>query len=107
MISGLDEGVNQRILVQALKHGHSVEDEARALLVFAVAAKEQESADNAALPAAAADRFEKMMTNWESRAVDDNASPRERMQWALESLIGIWSGRGTTDELMRLTRGED
>ena len=32
---------------------------------------------------------------------------RDEMRAALGSLTGIWKDRGTTDELMHLTRGED
>jgi len=35
------------------------------------------------------------------------APARDRMREALGSLTGIWKDRGTTDELMHLTRGED
>jgi hypothetical protein len=31
----------------------------------------------------------------------------EQMRSALASVTGIWKDRGTTDELMNLTRGED
>jgi|GEM_PF-418516 len=34
-------------------------------------------------------------------------TPQERMRKALDSVTGIWAGRGTTDELMRELRGED
>ena len=32
---------------------------------------------------------------------------RERMRSAVANVTGIWAGRGTTDDLMNLTRGED
>ena len=32
---------------------------------------------------------------------------RERMRAALSDLSGIWKERGTTEDLMKLTRGED
>lgn len=32
---------------------------------------------------------------------------RDRMRHALVSLTGIWKDRGTTADLMKLTRGED
>jgi len=34
-------------------------------------------------------------------------SSRERMRAALSDLSGIWKDRGTTEDLMKLTRGDD
>lgn len=70
--------------------------------------------------ASAAARSHKALPDWAAEQLDRVAGPasaateepadspaRERMRTALASLTGIWAGRGTTDELMNLTRGED
>lgn len=36
-----------------------------------------------------------------------DTSAQDRMRAALGDVTGIWKDRGTTDELMKLTRGED
>lgn len=70
--------------------------------------------------ASAAARSHKALPDWAVAQLDRAAgatsvtaeepadSPaRERMRAAVASLTGIWADRGTTDELMNLTRGED
>ena len=76
-------------------------DDSLASRLAAVAAKSRQ-----ALPEWAAEQLE--------RAADGPAtepaigSPaQEKMREALAALTGIWKNRGTTDELMHLTRGDD
>ncbi|WP_395734721.1 hypothetical protein [Prosthecobacter sp.] len=70
--------------------------------------------------ASAAARSHKALPDWAAEQLDRVAgavsaateeavdSPaRDRMRAALASVTGIWADRGTTDELMSLTRGED
>lgn len=63
----------------------------------------------------AAARSHKALPEWAAgelvRLADEtlpvaHSAERERLQVALAKLQGIWKDRGTTDELMRLTRGE-
>lgn len=80
-IRNLDEDVKRKLRLRAAIHQTSMEAEAREILTRAVA---------------------------EPDVVPENGdTPQERMRKAIESVNGIWAGRGTTDELMRLTRGED
>lgn len=78
-IRNLDEEVKHKLRLRAARHQTSMEAEARAILARAV--EEPET-----LP-----------------------PPRtqEEMLERLAAVRGIWKDRGTTDELMRLTRGED
>lgn len=67
--------------------------------------------------ASAAARSHKALPEWAAEQLGHLAdaaeetpttSPaRDRMNAALGNLTGIWKGRGTTDDLMKLTRGED
>lgn len=82
-IRNLDEAVKQRLRLRAAHHQRSMEAEAREILAAAVS-----EAPGATLGIAAPRTAEEM---------------RER----LRAVAGIWKDRGTTDELMRMTRGED
>ena len=67
--------------------------------------------------ASAAARSHKALPDWAAEQLgrlagtsqqETVASPaQEQMRTALAGLTGIWKDRGTTDELMNLTRGED
>ena len=78
-IRNLDEEVKQKLRLRAAEHQTSMEAEARAILTQAVTAPEP------------------------------LAPPRnaEELKERLNAVRGIWKDRGTTDELMKLTRGED
>jgi len=78
----MDEAVEQKLRVLAANHGRTMEAEAREILISAVRAKEQETTAATAPPALSA-------------------------KGKFDHMIGIWEGRGTTDELMRELRGED
>jgi len=58
-----------------------------------------------ALPDWAAEQLGRIAEVTTAEAAEPTA--RERMRAALSDLSGIWKDRGTTDELMNLTRGED
>ena len=79
-IRDLAEPVKQKLQMQAASHGRSMEAEAREILTMAVAM------DESSLPT----------------THPDNSA----LKSACVSVRGIWKGRGTTDELMELTRGE-
>ena len=79
-IRNLAEPVKQKLQMQAASHGRSMEAEAREILTMAVATSEMR------LPT----------------ANPDNGA----LKSVCASVRGIWKGRGTTDELMELTRGE-
>jgi plasmid stability protein len=79
-IRNLDAPVKKKLRLLAASHNRSMEAEARDILARGV---------EAGLSGAA------------------QLSPQERMAQALASLSGIWQGRGSTDELMKATRGED
>jgi antitoxin FitA len=81
-IRNLDETVKQKLRMMGAAQGRSMEAQAREMLTMLVSG--QTSAN--VLPA---------------------PSPREQMQTACAAVRGIWSGRGTTDEMMRDLRGED
>jgi len=78
-IRNLDEEVKRKLRIRAAEHQISMEAEARAIL----AASLEESVHR--------------------------PSPRtpEELREHLSRVRGIWKGRGSTDELMQLTRGED
>jgi len=78
-IRNLDEDVKRKLRLRAAKHQTSMEAEARAILAQAVN---------------------------EPAAITPPRTPEE-MRERLEAIRGIWKDRGTTDELMQLTRGED
>ncbi len=76
-IRNMDKTVKQKLRVQAARHQRSMEAEARAIL--------RQGVEN------------------------DGPSVQETLEEASERLravIGMWKERGTTDELMKLTRGE-
>ena len=79
-IRDLAEPVRQKLQIQAASHGRSMEAEAREILTMAVATSESKL----------------------SQADPDSGGLRS----VCTSVRGIWKGRGTTDELMELTRGE-
>ena len=60
-----------------------------------------------ALPEWAAEELARLADNAALGSHPDETPDRERMRAALGSLHGIWKDRGTTDELMNLTRGGD
>ncbi len=78
-IRNLDEEVKRKLRLQAACHEHSMEAEAREIIAEAVG--------QAANP----------------------PPPRtpEELRERLKGVRGLWKDRGTTDELMKLTRGED
>lgn len=78
-IRNLDETVKQKLRLRAARRQTSMEAEARAILTRAV---EEPEGNNGPLT---------------------EAEIRQR----IESVAGLWKDRGTTDELMALTRGED
>ena len=81
-IRNLDQAVKHKLRQQAALHDRSMEAEAREILARGV--------EKFSVP--------------ESCKIE---TPQERMRKALDSVTGIWAGRGTTDELMRELRGED
>jgi plasmid stability protein len=78
-IRNLDEAVKQKLRLRAAHHQTSMEAEARAILRAAL--------ENDPKP----------------------LQPRtpEELREHLKEVRGLWKERGTTDELMRLTRGEE
>ncbi|MEM6822623.1 MAG: plasmid stabilization protein [Verrucomicrobiota bacterium] len=78
-IRNLDEDVKRRLRLRAASHQTSMEAEARAILAQAVN---------------------------EPEAITPPRTPEE-LRACLEAIRGIWKDRGTTDELMLRTRGED
>lgn len=78
-IRNLDEDVKRKLRLRAASHQTSMEAEARAILARAVN---------------------------EPESIAPPSTPDE-MRKRLEAIRGIWKDRGTTDELMKLTRGED
>ncbi len=78
-IRNLDEEVKRKLRIRAAEHQTSMEAEARAIITQAV------SKTGALTP-------------------PQNA---EELKDRLKAVRGIWKDRGTTDELMELTRGED
>ncbi len=82
-IDDLDEPVTQKLRVRASRHGRSVAAEAREILTQAVAG-----------------------TDVAAPTLQPPRTPEE-MRERLRAVRGIWKDRGTTDELMRLTRGQD
>ena len=82
-IDDLGEPVTQKLRLRASSHGRSIAAEAREILTQAVV-----GADSPA------------------PTIQPPTTPEE-MRERLLAVRGLWKGRGTTDELMRLTRGED
>ena len=61
-----------------------------------------------ALPDWATEQLERLAGIADDSLAKPADSPaRERMSAAITDLTGIWKDRGTTDDLMNLTRGED
>lgn len=77
-IRNLDQTVKQKLRLRAARHQTSMEAEARAILTRAV----------------------------EEPALATELT-REEIRRRIESVAGLWKDKGTTDELMTLTRGED
>lgn len=82
-IRNLNEGVKQKLRLRAAGNQRSMEAEAREILALAV------SEPSLFTP-----------------PLEPPRTPEE-MRERLLAVRGIWKDRGTTDELMRLTRGED
>jgi plasmid stability protein len=78
-IRNLGEEVKQKLRLRAANHQRSMEAEAREILARAV----------------------------EQPEAGDPPRTAEEMRERLKAVAGIWKDRGTTDELMRLTRDED
>ena len=78
-IRNLDEEVKQKLRIRAAKNATSMEAEARAIIAQAVAEPE-------------------------SPGPPRNAT---EMKERLKEVRGLWKDRGTTDDLMKLTRGEE
>ena len=85
-IRNLEEPVKQALRMQAASHGRSMEAEAREILSRGV-----------------------MGMNLSASTVSkaNPAKPKPREAGKFDHMIGIWKGRGTTDQLMQATRGED
>lgn len=81
-IRNLAGPVKQKLRMQAASHGRSMEAEAREILTLAV---------TGTAPA---------------HALAD-APISDAAKSAVDSVRGMWHGRGTTDEMMRELRGED
>ena len=82
-IRNLNETVKQKLRMRAARHQTSMEAEVRSILTRAV--DEPDAVDASSDPAA-------LM-----------AERRRR----IEAVVGVWKDRGTTDDLMALTRGEE
>jgi antitoxin FitA len=81
-IRNLDEGVKQKLRLQAASHQRSMEAEAREILAAALSSQEN---------------------------IPPPSSPEE-MSERIKSVIGIWKDRmdgKTTDQIMRELRGDD
>ena len=87
-ISNLDDSVKQLLRMQAAIHGRSIEAEAREILSIAVKPSAATPANTSA-----------------PNALKTNAAANAES--ACHLVRGIWKGRMTTDEAMRLTRGGD
>lgn len=83
-IRNLEEPIKRKLRMQAASHGRSMEAEARAILTMAVTKAENEPES--------------------TKEVTPEVAPKKGK---FDHLIGIWKGRGTTDELMKELRGED
>ena len=81
-IRNLDAVVKHKLRQQAALHQRSMEAEAREILARGVGVHPPTEAAN-------------------------GETPRERMRKALDSVSGIWAGRGSTAEMMEITRGDD
>ena len=85
-IRNLEEPVKQALRMQAASHGRSMEAEAREILSRGVLG---------------------MDLSAPTTAKTSLAKPKPREAGKFDHMIGIWKGRGTTDQLMQATRGED
>lgn len=81
-IRNLDEPVKQLLRVLAASHSRSMEAEARDILTQAV-------------------------TGTAFAGSSKEAPISDAAKNAVESVRGLWQGRGTTDQMMRELRGED
>ena len=90
-IRNLEEPVKQMLRMQAASHGRSMEAEARDILSRSVKGLDL-SAPLAAQP-----------MSGKTPSKPKQITPPGKF----DHLIGIWQGRGTTDQLMQATRGED
>ena len=77
-IRNLDRRVKQKLREQAARHQRSMEAEARAIISSAI-----------------------------EGGAPFGAETREELHERLKAVIGMWEDRGTTDDLMQLTRGEE
>jgi len=82
-VRNLDETVKQKLREQAARHGRSMEAEARDILARGV------------------------LGNYDTPPLPLGTEVAEPGRGKFDHLVGIWKGRGTTDDLMRATRGED
>lgn len=85
-IRNLEEPIKQALRMQAASHGRSMEAEAREILSRGVMGR-----DLSAPMASKANPLE----------------PKPGEAGKFDYMIGIWKGRGTTDQLMQATRGKD
>ena len=85
-IRNLEEPVKQALRMQASSHGRSMEAEAREILLRGVLG---------------------MDLSAPTTAKTSPVEPKPREAGKFDHMIGIWKGRGTTDQLMQATRGED
>jgi len=81
-VRNLDETVKQKLRQQAARHGRSMEAEARDILARDVLLNDPPEVASAEVLA-------------------------EPGKGKFDHLVGLWKGRMNTDELMRVTRGED
>lgn len=90
-IRNLEESVKQMLRMQAASHGRSMEAEARDILSRSVEGL------YFSVPGAAKPMSDRLPGK------PEQITPPGKF----DHLIGIWQGRGTTDQLMQATRGED
>ena len=93
-IRNLEEPVKRMLRIQAASHGRSMEAEAREILSRSVKGLDESS------PAPL-----------QPKGIEAESKLKQATQPTLppgkfDHLIGIWQGRGTTEQLMRATRGE-
>lgn len=81
-IRNLDESVKQKLRMMGAAQGRSMEAQAREMLTTLVSSPK-------------------------SVATLQSPSPSKQMKSACDAMRGIWSGRGSTDDMMRELRGED
>ncbi len=86
-IHDLDEHLWQALRLRAVRNGRSIEAEAKDILTSTLS---------------------NLMTDADSPVVSVARSAKASSnKGKFDHVIGIWKGRGTTDEVMRETRGED